>query len=63
VFHISIVGAWCFVWGGLSPPKPPWQRNWAELGNPWATQRIQDYFTRGRIMLWILICALSLLTH
>jgi len=29
VFHISIWGAWSFVLGGLSPPKPsPWRRDW-----------------------------------
>jgi len=29
VFHVSICGAWSFVWEGLSPPTAP-RGDWTE---------------------------------
>ena len=28
VFHVWISGAWKLIWGGISPPKPPWRWDW-----------------------------------
>jgi len=28
VFHVSIWGAWRFVWGAKPTKAPPWRRDW-----------------------------------
>jgi len=35
MFHISIWGAWSFVWRAKPTKAPPWRRDWVQLHQHW----------------------------